>query len=121
VDLSALGGLQDQIMAALAAAEAYARDAPTREYTGTAADGLVTATVSGAQELRSIDIHLLARRRLDNVTLGEAVVEAVLDAERQAAQAQRELLAGIEIGGSRVIDFMDNPGSFVPDLEGLYP
>jgi nucleoid-associated protein EbfC len=121
LNIPPLAGLQDQITAALAAAEQYARDAPAREYTGTAADGMVTAVVSGARELRSIDIHLLARRRLDNVTLGEAVVAAVVAAEQQAADAQRALLAGIEVGGNRVVDFVDDPSSFVPNLEGLYP
>lgn len=121
MELSALSGLQEQISAALAAAEAYSREAPAREYTGTAADGMVTAVVSGARELRSIDIHVLARRRLDNITLGEAVVAAVLAAEQQASDAQRALLGGIEVGGRRVVDFLDDPRSFVPDLEGFYP
>lgn len=117
LNLAALAGLQDQIAAALAAAEEYARDAPTQAYTGSAADGHVTATVSGARELRSIDIHLLARRRLDNVALGEAVVAAVQAAEQQAADRQQALLAGIEIGGARVSDFVADPTSFVPKLE----
>jgi DNA-binding protein YbaB len=111
VELSpaALAGLRDQIAAAMAAAEEYAREAPAQAHTGSAADGYVTATVSGARELRSIDIHLLARRRLDNVALGEAVVAAVQAAEQQAAEGQRALLAGIEIGDSRVSDSVDDP------------
>jgi DNA-binding protein YbaB len=117
LNLGALAGLQDQITAALAAAEEYARTAPTQEHTGTAADGYVTATVSGARELKSIDIHLLARRRLDNVALGEAVVAAVHAAEQQAVDRQRALLAGIEVGGARVSEFVDDPSSFIPKLE----
>jgi nucleoid-associated protein EbfC len=117
LNLSALTGLQDQIGKALAAAEEYARAAPTQSYTGSAGDGYVTATVSGTRELQAIDIHLLARRRLDNVALGEAVVEAVRAAEAQAAQQQRAMLAGIEVGGRRVVDFVDDPSSFVPKLE----
>jgi nucleoid-associated protein EbfC len=114
-----IGALNDQIAAALAAAEEFARTAPEQTYTGSAADGHVTATVSGARELRSIDIHLLARRRLDTVSLGEAVVAAVLAAEEQAEQRQRAMLAGIEVGGARVVDFVDDPSSFIPKLEGL--
>lgn len=116
LNLSALAGVPDQISAALAKAEQYARSAMTEEYVGTAAEGTVTATVSGDRELTTIDIHVLARRRLDNATLGEAVVAAVQAAEQQAADRQRDLLAGIEIAGVRVSEFVDDPMSFVPRL-----
>lgn len=56
-----------------------------QEFVGTAADELVTARLVGGQ--LNIDIHVLAKRRMERDDLAAAVVEAVNDAERQAAEA----------------------------------
>lgn len=60
-----------------------------REFTGSAADELVVATVSGGA--LTVDIHVLAKRRLEREELGQAVVEAVAAAESNAADAMTEL------------------------------
>lgn len=54
-----------------------------REYVGSAADGLVTATLAAGT--LTIDIHILAKRRLDREDLEAAIVEAVHAAEHEAA------------------------------------
>ncbi|MFD2081817.1 Conserved DNA-binding protein YbaB [Actinopolymorpha cephalotaxi] len=56
----------------------------SRSFEGTAADGLVKAVVTNGQ--LELDIHLLAKRRLDREDLAAAVVQAVQDADRQARQ-----------------------------------
>ncbi|MEV6344875.1 YbaB/EbfC family nucleoid-associated protein [Actinoplanes sp. NPDC051851] len=57
------------------------------DFTGTALDGGVTVTVSGMGALRGIDIHVTAKRAYDNITLGEAVTEAIRAAELAARGA----------------------------------
>lgn len=56
-----------------------------REFTGTAADGLVTVRLADGQ--LEIDIHVLAKRRLERTDLAEAVVAAINEAESQATEA----------------------------------
>ena len=56
-------------------------------FVGTALDGQVTATVSGLGALRSIEISGMAKRSTDNLTLGDAVTEAVRNAEKNARSA----------------------------------
>ncbi|GII78350.1 hypothetical protein Sru01_33320 [Sphaerisporangium rufum] len=93
------------------AAEA-ARDWAAREFTGPAADGQVVATVDAFGTLRGLEIHVLARRRLDNVTLGEAIVAAVRAAESAAATAHRDLLGTLRPPG---------PGPALADLLAAGP
>lgn len=55
------------------------------EYVGSAADDLVTATAVGGRT--TIDIHVLAKRRLDREELGAAIVEAVQMVEQRSSEA----------------------------------
>jgi DNA-binding protein YbaB len=64
---------------------ARVRDLQEQEFTGSAADGLVAATLSGTQ--LDIEVHLLAKRRFDREELGAAIVEAVNAAEAARADA----------------------------------
>lgn len=75
------------------------------EYTGTAADGEVEATCNGLGVLTRITIHRAARA-LDNLTLGDAVAEAVRNAENAGRQAFRDGLTAATIGGRSLTDFM---------------
>ncbi|MEV0214919.1 YbaB/EbfC family nucleoid-associated protein [Micromonospora sp. NPDC050695] len=84
------------------------------EFVGTAADGLVTATVSGAKELLDISVAARAHRTVDNSTLGEAVVEAVRAAEALADQRRSEIMSGLRLGGVDVDTFLADPMSLVP-------
>lgn len=68
------------------------------EFTGTADEGRIVARVNAIGALTAIDIHLLSKRRLDNVSLGEAITSAVNAAEDAAKQGQAELMDGIQIG-----------------------
>lgn len=61
-----------------------------QEHVGTAADEMVTATLAGGRT--TIEIHVLAKRRLERDEIGEAVVAAVKDAERQAGKGISALL-----------------------------
>lgn len=61
------------------------KEAREQEFVGMAADDLVTARLLGGR--LDIDIHVLAKRRMERDDLGAAIVEAVNDAERQAAEA----------------------------------
>ncbi|WP_188990644.1 YbaB/EbfC family nucleoid-associated protein [Saccharopolyspora thermophila] len=72
------------------------------EVTGSAGGGLVTATVSGAGELKSLSIDPKAADPEDTETLADLVVAAVRDANRAAQQLQAEKmgpLAGALGGG----------------------
>jgi DNA-binding protein YbaB len=78
----------------------------TAEYTGTAADGRVSATCNGFGVLTSITIHPLARRELDNLTLGDVVAEAVRNAEDAGRQAFREGLGAATFGGRSLTELL---------------
>jgi DNA-binding YbaB/EbfC family protein len=56
------------------------------EVTGTAGGGLVTAVVSGAGELKSLEIDPKAVDPEDTETLADLVVAAVRDANRAAQE-----------------------------------
>jgi DNA-binding protein YbaB len=81
-------------------------DVVTAEYTGSAADGAVEATYNGFGVLTGIRIHPTARRQLDNLTLGDAVVEAVRNAEDAGRRAFREGLGAATLGGRPLTDLV---------------
>ncbi|TDC41412.1 YbaB/EbfC family nucleoid-associated protein [Micromonospora sp. KC213] len=103
---------------ALEATAEYALRAPHERYEATSDDGAVTAVVSGTRELVDIVFSPRATRDIDNHTLGEDVVEAVLAAERLATEAQQAALGHLTVNGRRIGDFSD-PQAFVPRIEDL--
>ena len=72
--------------------------------TGSAASGLVTATVTGTGELVSLDIKPEAVDPTDVETLGDMVVAAVRDANHNA-----ETLAQDKLGGTLVEEIPHEP------------
>lgn len=84
MDQPSIQALNEAAEQVIKSAAARARAAQQEEFVGTAADGLVTATVRTGE--LSIDVHVLAKRRLEREELGAAVVEAVHEAERQARE-----------------------------------
>lgn len=87
--------MQEQLVAAqeeLAAAE----------VSGSAGGGLVTATVTGAGELKSMSIDPKVADPNDTDTLADLVVAAVRDANRAASDLQAEKLGPVAgaLGGS---------------------
>jgi DNA-binding protein YbaB len=76
------------------------------DFTGTALDGGVVATVSGLGALRSVEISIRTKREYDSQTLGEAVTEAVRHAEETARNALAEgVLEAARLGA--VADLVD--------------
>lgn len=67
-------------------------------FSGEAGDGRVVAVVNAIGVLERIDIDVLARRRLDNVSLGEAIVAAVRAAEAAAEQGKSQMMDSITCG-----------------------
>jgi DNA-binding protein YbaB len=80
-----LDAIMNEIGRSIAEASEHAEEHRTRSFEGTAADDMVKATVTGGR--LEIDIHVLAKRRLDRDDLAAAVVEAVRDADRRAREA----------------------------------
>ena len=82
--------MQEQLMSAQ-------QELADAEVTGTAGGGLVTATVSGAGELKALDINPKAVDPDDVETLADLIVAAVRDAGNKAhelAQSKMGPLAG---------------------------
>lgn len=73
----------DEMGNAIEEAVEQIKAAGQREFVGTAADGLVTATLAPGR--LDVDLHPLAKRRLERQDLEAAIVEAVNAAEQQAA------------------------------------
>lgn len=89
------------IRSAAARVEARARE----EYVGTAADGLVTARI-GNGELK-LELHPLAKRRLDRQALGAAVVEAITEAERAMTEVPESELVDEQVLASAPAPFRE--------------
>ncbi|GAA3470093.1 YbaB/EbfC family nucleoid-associated protein [Nonomuraea roseola] len=70
----------------------------TQQYTGTADHDGVVATVDAVGNLVALDISVVSKRRLDGVTLGDAVVAAVHAAEKAAATAKATMLENLRVG-----------------------
>jgi DNA-binding protein YbaB len=87
-------------------ARRIAREVSDRSFEGTASGGGVRATVNGLGVLTEVSIGELARRELDNLTLGDAVVEAIRAAGAAARQAMRDGMAGLTIAGRSLADFL---------------
>ncbi len=96
-----------QMMAAFQASmEASAREFAELTFDGCADLGDVTATVTAYGAVTNIRIGILAKRQLDNYTLGDAVVEAVRAARASAQNAWAERLASITLFGMPANAFM---------------
>lgn len=113
-DMAALLAQAEQLQQQLVAA----RDRlATLHVTGSAASGLVTATVTGTGDLVSVDIRPEACDPDDTETLGDMVVAAVRDATSQAEQLAAEQL-GPFAGGA---DSLPALGGFGAPNEGPGP
>ena len=86
-----LSRLLDGLPAQLAEARDRAAELAATQFTAESTDGSVTATVDGAGRLAGIGLP--AARRLDNLTLGDRIAEAVNSALDDADQARERLLA----------------------------
>ncbi|GEM_PF-6696479 len=99
-------------ISAIEAAERQSADLALQHFDGTAADGLVSAVVSGSGEIVKIRILPQARRDMDNISLGEAVVEAVGSAMRQSDECRAQIVRDVTIMGRRAADVL--PGLSFP-------
>ncbi len=87
------------------------------EYTGTANEGQIVAVVSATGELTSMSVSLLSKRRLDNLTLGDAIAEAIRNAEQEAQRARGAMFGDLEVAGMRVSDIMEKgPAAVAQEL-----
>ncbi|MGL5863303.1 MAG: YbaB/EbfC family nucleoid-associated protein [Phycicoccus sp.] len=62
-----------------------------RAFTGTAADGMITATVRASGGVTAIDIDPYVIQRYGVEGLGDMVMRAIADASRQSAEMMREV------------------------------
>jgi nucleoid-associated protein EbfC len=82
------------------------------EVTGTAGGGLVTATVTGSGELKSLDIDPKVVDPEDTETLGDLIVAAVRDASGKAQQLAAEKMGPLAggLGGDGGLGGLGLPG-----------
>jgi hypothetical protein len=114
-----LDGIMQELECAIHGAAAQAELQRSLETIGTAAGGLVTARVR-AQQLE-IDIHVLAKRRLERDELGEAIVEAVNMAEHSVLNhligsvvPRRDGHAGGDAFSTKLAEMMRGIGGLEP-------
>lgn len=84
--------MQEQLMAAQ-------QELATKEFQGTAGGGVVTATVTGAQELLSVKIDPSVIDPEDPEMLEDLVVAAINAAMQQVAEAAGDSMGGMDMGG----------------------
>lgn len=70
-----------------------------KTFDGFADDDRIRATVDSAGVLQEVDIHVLAKRQHDNLTLSELVLEAISQAQDRAREAQQSWSANITMFG----------------------
>jgi DNA-binding protein YbaB len=87
-----------ELSATIARNEAIVAEWSGRELTGSADHGGIVATVDAIGSLRNLEVSPSAMRRLDSVSLAEAIVTAVHRAEDAAATAKEEMLDGLRLG-----------------------
>ncbi|HEY6739428.1 MAG TPA: YbaB/EbfC family nucleoid-associated protein [Actinopolymorphaceae bacterium] len=91
----------------------------TKQFQGEAADGEIVATVDPAGQLKSLEIGLLAKRRLDNLTLGEEITAAIRNAVKEANDHRWDMLEGLQVGDLNLRDLMrDGPAAMAKRLLG---
>ncbi|RJL30033.1 YbaB/EbfC family nucleoid-associated protein [Bailinhaonella thermotolerans] len=107
---------EEELWARLDAMARAARDFEERvgewgasEFTGTADEGRIVATVNAMGVLLRLDVHVLSKRRLDGVRLGDAVVEAVNAAEAAADEARRAMTHAFRPGGTSLGELLGEP------------
>ena len=93
--------------------ETSVADWSTREFVGEADEGRITANVSAVGELRSINIHLLSKRKLDNISLAEAIVTAILAGEEAAATAKSAMLSSLSIGDTSLGKLLEDGSKYM--------
>jgi len=111
-DMSQLLAQAQQMQEQLVAAKDQLAE---ERITGTAANGLVSATVSGTGDLVSVDIKPEAVDPADTETLGDMVVAAVRDAADKANELAGERLgplAGLGDEGGPELPGGGNPLGF---------
>lgn len=112
-DMSALLAQAQRLQEELVTAQAELAEARVE---GTAASGLVTATVTGTGELVAVSIKPEACDPDDAETLGDMVVAAVRDATDQASTLAAEQMSPLAGG----LGALGAPGDS-PDTEGEGP
>jgi nucleoid-associated protein EbfC len=78
-----------------------------QDFTGSSDEGRIIATVNAAKLLKELQIDIRAKRELDNLTLGDRIVEAIKAAEDAAEQARLGVFKGLEFGGVSLNELMD--------------
>jgi DNA-binding protein YbaB len=86
-----LGRLLDDLPGQIAEARERAADLAGRQFVAESTDGSVTATVDGAGRLTGIGLSVSARR-LDNLTLGDRIGEAINTALAEVDRERAQLL-----------------------------
>ncbi|NNG34821.1 YbaB/EbfC family nucleoid-associated protein [Nakamurella aerolata] len=122
-DLGQIMQQAQQLQQAMEQAKASLAD---EQITGSAGSGLVTAVVTGEGELASVTIDPKAVDPDDVETLGDLVVAAVRDANRQAQERAQQLMSqaagGFDLGSLGLGDLdpaaAGAPGSAVIDAGG---
>ncbi|MEV6346446.1 YbaB/EbfC family nucleoid-associated protein [Actinoplanes sp. NPDC051851] len=115
MDLNDLRRLTADLPSMIARATAFAEQSTSAEYQVSSPEGEVAVRVSGSKELLEIRISPEAKRRVDNLTLGELVTATVRAAEQAADDAREEFLASVRIGDHTVADLMRDPSSLIPN------
>jgi len=82
---------------------------------GVAAEGRVVAYANGFGVVHDVQLDPLAMRELDNMTLGEAIRDAIIAAERASEAVRNEVLDELRVEGRSVREIFEQG----PDLSGL--
>ncbi|MCC5575748.1 YbaB/EbfC family nucleoid-associated protein [Microtetraspora sp. AC03309] len=97
-EMDELRRLSEQLAGASAETDATMAEWGARRFTGTADKGGVVATVDAVGNLLALDVSVASKRRLDSVTLGDAVIAAIHAAEQAATEAKDAMMRELRVG-----------------------
>lgn len=101
-DISALKDLPSEVAAKIEESTAVMESIRDISFEGESPDGAVVARVRGLKDIVAIKIDRASFRKIDNISLGESVVAAVVNAESAARQRVIDDLSRVHFWGNSI-------------------
>jgi DNA-binding protein YbaB len=86
-------------------------------FVGESDEGRIRAVVGSGGSVREVTVHVLSKRRHDNLTLGDLICEAIQNAQRAADEARERLMSEPNIFGFSAKALIEDPQSLVPRFD----
>lgn len=86
-----------EVKAQLQQIQDRAENLKEQTFVGECADGGIRVTVDISGTVQDISIHVLTKRRNDNLTLSDLLLDAIRNARQEAATARTSITHGLKV------------------------